>query len=135
MLRTCRKMKERRYTFEFTYLVIPNYNDKEEELREFSKWVVDMDSSIPVHFSRFFPAHLMMDVPPTEIQTLEKVYEIAKENGIEHVYLGNISGHKAENTFCPECGELLIERMGYGIKKRILKAKCPKCGRSVNIRL
>lgn len=58
-----------------------------------------------------------------------------KEAGVEYVYLGNVPGHEYENTFCPECGELLIEGTWYHVRKRILKPKCPECGRRVNVRL
>jgi pyruvate formate lyase activating enzyme len=137
VLKTCERMKEKDIHLELTYLIIPGYNDGEEEIKRFSEWVVNLSASIPVHFSRFYPAHLMMDVPPTRVETLEKAHEIAKEAGVEYVYLGNVPGHEYENTFCPDCGELLIERTSYHIRKRISKPRCPRpgCGRSINMRL
>ena len=117
-------------------MIIPGYNDSEEEIKKFSEWVVNLNALIPAHFSAFYPAHLMLDVPPTSIEALEMAHGIAKEAaGVEYVYLGNVLGHEYENTFCPECGGLLIERTGYHVRKRISKPKCPECGRSINIRL
>ena len=135
VLETCERMKEKKIHLELTYLIIPGYNDSEEEIKKFSTWVVNLNASTPVHFSAFYPAHLMLDVPPTSIGTLEMAHEIAKEAGVEYVYLGNVPGHEYENTFCPECGELLIERTGYHVRKRISEPKCPECGRSIDIRL
>jgi len=135
VLETCERMQEKKIHLELTYLIIPGYNDSEEEIKKFSEWVVDLNASAPVHFSAFYPAHLMLDVPPTSIETLEMAHGIAKEAGLEYVYLGNVPGHEYENTFCPDCGELLIERTGYHVRKRISKPECPECGRSINIRL
>ena len=135
VLETCERMQEKKIHLELTYLIIPGYNDSEEEIKKFSEWVVDLNASAPVHFSAFYPAHLMLDVPPTSIETLEMAHGIAKEAGLAYVYLGNVPGHEYENTFCPDCGELLIERTGYHVRKRISKPECPECGRSINIRL
>ncbi|MDI6885107.1 MAG: AmmeMemoRadiSam system radical SAM enzyme [archaeon] len=135
VLETCKRMLEKKIHIELTYLIIPGYNDSEEKLKKFSDWVVDVNASIPVHFSRFYPMHLMLDMPPTSVETLEQAHDIAKEAGIEYVYLGNVPGHEYENTFCPECGKVLIERTGYHVSKRISKPACPDCGRSINIQL
>ncbi len=134
VLETCKRMLRKKIHLELTYLIIPGYNDGREELKEFADWVVtELNASIPVHLSRFYPAHLMLDVPPTSIESLEMAYEIAKDAGIEYVYLGNTPGHQYENTYCPECGELLIERVGYRVKMRLRGRKCPGCGHEINI--
>jgi pyruvate formate lyase activating enzyme len=137
VLDTCRRMYEQKIHLELTYLIIPGHNDTDEEIKNFASWVVDLNPSIPVHFSRFYPMHLMIDVPPTKVETLENAHDIAKEAGVEYVYLGNVYGHKYENTFCPKCGTLLIERTGYNLQKRISQPKCPNpaCGKDINIRL
>ncbi|MCW7078150.1 MAG: AmmeMemoRadiSam system radical SAM enzyme [Canidatus Methanoxibalbensis ujae] len=133
VINTCERMYEKKIHIELTYLIIPDYNDSEEELREFSRWVVSLDEDIPVHFSRFYPSHLMTDVPPTPVGTLERAAEIAREEGLSFVYLGNVPGHEYENTYCPDCGELLVERKGYHVKMNIKKPFCTKCGRKLNI--
>ncbi len=119
---------------EITYLIIPDLNDDEKEIKEFSEWLVNLNPRIPVHFSRFHPDHEMLDKPPTPIKTLERAVEIAKNAGIEYVYIGNVWGHKYENTYCPNCGHLLIEREGFYIRKMDLNGdKCPNCGYRQNI--
>ncbi len=119
---------------EITYLVIPDLNDDEMEIKEFSEWVVELNPKIPVHFSRFHPDHEMLDKPPTPVRTLEKAVEIAKNSGVEYVYIGNVWGHKYESTYCPNCGHLLIEREGFYVIKMDLNGdRCPNCGYKQNI--
>ncbi len=133
VLETCKRVLDKQIHLELTYLIIPGYNDTREEIRQFADWVAGLSTAIPLHFSRFYPAHLMLDVPPTRIETLEMAHELAKDAGIEYVYLGNIPGHQYENTYCPGCGELLILRMDYRVKRRIRSPRCPACGRDINI--
>jgi len=77
----------------------------------------------------------LTEVPPTPVSTLERAASIAKEEGLEFVYLGNVPGHEYENTYCPDCGELLVKRTGYYVKLRIKKPICSKCGRKINIKM
>jgi len=135
VLDTCERMHEKGIHLEITYLIIPKYNDSDEELRAFTRWLVALDAETPVHFSRFYPTHLLTEVPPTPVSTLERAASIAKEEGLEFVYLGNVPGHEYENTYCPDCGELLVKRTGYYVKLRIKELACPKCGRKINIKL
>lgn len=112
---------------EVTTLVTTNHNDSEKEFREIAEFLKSVSRDIPWHISRYFPAY-KMDDPPTPIKTLEKAYEIGREVGLNYVYVGNAIGMKKENTYCPECGELLIEREGYSIHDRTNKGKCQVCG-------
>ncbi|WP_457591189.1 AmmeMemoRadiSam system radical SAM enzyme [Geoglobus sp.] len=119
---------------EITYLVIPGKNDSEMELREFAEWVESVDRRIPVHFSRFHPDFRMLDVPPTPVETLERACEIARDTGVEYVYIGNVWGHRYENTYCPNCGELLIEREGFHVRRIELNGdRCPTCNYRQNV--
>jgi pyruvate formate lyase activating enzyme len=71
----------------------------------------------------------MRNVPPTPLKTLEKLAKVAKKAGLHYVYIGNVYGHAGENTYCPNCGKLLIERQGYAIlENNIRNGKCPQCG-------
>jgi pyruvate formate lyase activating enzyme len=113
---------------ELTYLVIPTYNDSSEEITDFVNWVADLDSNVPVHFSRFHPEYKLTDVPVTPTHTLQMALNIAKEK-LNFVYVGNVPGHEGENTFCPDCNSLLIERVGYEISiKGLTGNSCLKCG-------
>jgi pyruvate formate lyase activating enzyme len=135
VLQTCEWMAEHRIHLEVTYLVIPKENDREEEIRKFCRWVVEkLGPDIPVHFSRFYPHFKLTDREPTSVQVLERAAEIAKNVGIRFVYIGNVPGHEFDNTYCPECGKLLIERYGFAIQRYEIKdGKCPDCGERIPI--
>jgi pyruvate formate lyase activating enzyme len=125
VLRTCERMHETGIHLELTYLIIPGLNDDDEQLAAFSAWAVNIDPDIPIHFSRFHPDWRMLDRQATPMETLEKAHHIATSAGLRYVYLGNVSSLR-ENTFCPKCNTLVIERAGYGIRKR--GNACPRCG-------
>jgi len=114
---------------EIVYLVIPTLNDKAEEIRQMARWLkTEIGPDYPLHFSRFQPMYLIKNLPPTPISTLERLRDIALEEGLHYVYLGNVPGHPGENTYCPNCGQVVIERYGYTIKKNSLSGnKCRHC--------
>ncbi|WGI16658.1 AmmeMemoRadiSam system radical SAM enzyme [Methanonatronarchaeum sp. AMET-Sl] len=136
VLETCKEMKKQDIHLEITYLVIPGYNDTESQFKKLGDWVVDeVGDETPIHLSRFYPAHKMMDVEPTSIKKLERAHEILTDKGVKYVYLGNVRGHEYEDTLCPTCGEVLIKRDGYSveIKGLDLYNKCENCGEDINI--
>lgn len=111
---------------EITTLVIPGHNDSDANLRNMAEFIASVSKDMPWHVSRFFPMHKMLDTPITPIETLERAYGIGKNAGLDYVYVGNAAGEH-ENTFCPECGKKIIERIGYGVKNNMKESKCPKC--------
>lgn len=120
---------------EITNLVVPGHNDNLEELREQIKWIYKMlGKNTPYHILRFYPTEKMPKPEPTDVKTLEKIYDIAKEEGMNYVYIGNIDT-KYNNTYCHKCGELLIERrFMHATKINIAKdKKCPKCKTKIPI--
>lgn len=119
---------------ELTYLVIPTLNDREEEIREFARWVVEnLGDETPVHFSRYFP-HYRLHIPPTPVETIERAYGIAKEEGLNFVYVGNVPGHRGEHTHCPSCGKPLIVRWGFRVEEYHIKdGKCEYCGAKIPV--
>lgn len=119
---------------ELTYLVIPEANDDMDEIEKFSRWVADeVGRDTPVHFSRFYPYYHMEDHHTTPIETLEEAYNRASAI-LDFVYLGNLPPGKYENTYCPNCGHLLIERNGFYVLKMDLEGKrCPNCGKKLPI--
>jgi pyruvate formate lyase activating enzyme len=135
VLDACQWMVEHGIHLEVTYLIIPRENDSPEEIRKFCRWVVeDLNPDVPTHFSRFYPQYRMTDRNETPIGTLERALEIAREEGINYVYIGNVPGHHGDNTYCPKCGELLIERYGFSITGWNLKDhRCPSCGEEIKI--
>jgi len=128
-------IKEERVHLELTYLVIPGYNDSEEEIKKFSNWVRDsLTPDTPVHFSRFHPDYEMMDVPLTPVETLLNCREAAMECGLEYVYVGNVLTDDASDTYCPECGALVIRRTGYLVELVALNgSRCALCRNSLPI--
>lgn len=115
---------------EITNLLIPGHNDKDEQIKEMVQWILDNLGQVPLHFSRFFPHHkLRADITTTE--ALERAAKIASDIGINYVYIGNLR-HEKENTYCHNCKELLIERIGFNVTKLNLEKKgrqyhCPNC--------
>ncbi len=118
---------------EIVYLVIPTLNDTEAEFKELARWIkANLGTDTPLHFSRFHPQYLLRNLPATPKKTLEMAHAISQAEGLEFVYLGNIAGHPAESTYCPACGQVLIERRGYRIYQNNLKGnRCGKCGREI----
>jgi pyruvate formate lyase activating enzyme len=136
VLDTCILAKELDIYIELTNLIIPGMNDSEEEIRRFCNWVVDsLGENTPIHFSRFHPDYKMTDSIATPISTLTRAYEIAKDEGIRYIYLGNVPHGDYENTYCSDCGELLIERIGFSTRNHFAKdGKCPKCNSAIPLR-
>jgi pyruvate formate lyase activating enzyme len=119
--------------YELVYLVVPTLNDDPNDIRRMSKWMVrELGRDVPIHFTRFHPMYLLKNLPPTPVSTLEKAREIAMEEGMNFVYVGNVPGNPGENTYCPACKKIVIERVGYRIIQMNLKdGVCTHCGKSV----
>lgn len=129
---TIRLMKELGVWVEVTTLIIPDYNDSEEDLREIAGFIASVSPSIPWHVTQFYPTYKLTDKPRTPVKTLRRAREIGAEAGLRYVYEGNVPGEGGENTYCPNCRELLIGRFGFSIGEiRIREAKCPKCGAAI----
>jgi len=125
-------VKERtRIHLEVTDLIVPGVGEDLESARRLARWMVDnLGPDVPIHFLRFHPDYHMMDSEVTPVRTLERHCEVAKREGLNYVYIGNVPGHPAENTYCPGCGALLVERTGYEIGAYALdeKGRCAACG-------
>ena len=119
---------------EVTNLIIPTLNDKPEQIGRLVRWIkANMGSDTPLHFSGFYPRYKMQHLPPTSQKTLELARQIGMGEGLEYVYIGNLFSKEGENTYCPSCKSLLIERVGYSILKNRLKdGNCPDCGKEIN---
>ena len=118
---------------EVTNLIIPTLNDKPEEIRQLVRWVkANLGGETPLHFSRFFPRYKMRHLPPTSLKTLDMARDIAMEEGLDYVYIGNIQSERGQNTHCPGCKKLLIERIGYTVmQNRLKEGCCPDCGKEI----
>jgi pyruvate formate lyase activating enzyme len=89
-----------------------------------------MSQDVPLHLSRFYPQYKFSHLPPTPMKTLLKMREVARAEGVNYVYIGNVPGEKYEDTICPKCGKTVIERIGYDINDwhLDLKSCCEYCG-------
>lgn len=114
---------------EVTTLVIPTVNDSEDELRQIARFLKSVDLAIPWHVTRFYPNYKLLDLPPTPVGTLRRAREIGSEEGLRYIYEGNVPGEGGENTYCHNCGALLISRWGFSISQyRVRDGRCAKCG-------
>jgi pyruvate formate lyase activating enzyme len=118
---------------ELVYLVIPTLNDGLDDIRRMSRWILqEVGPDVPLHFSRFSPMYLIKNLPPTPLETLEAAHRAASDEGLHYVYIGNVPGHDAENTRCPQCGSIVIERYAYRIQaKNLDKGRCKNCRRPI----
>ncbi len=134
VLDSLKKMKELGIWVEVTTLVIPTLNDSDEELRHIAEFIAqELGVETPWHISRFYPHYKLTDKPPTPIATLNRAREIGMAAGLRYVYQGNVPGSQGENTFCYNCGKLLIGRYGYRIMEYHIKgSKCVHCGAQID---
>jgi len=124
----CRDARARRVHIEITTLVIPTVNDSEETLRGIAERIArELGLDVPWHITRYYPAY-QFTLPPPPIRALERAWQIGKEVGLDYVYLGNVFGHRYENTYCPTCGALVIRRLGFDVRVNVLRdGHCPEC--------
>ena len=121
---------------EVVFLMIPSVNDDESTIRDVAaRHLKEAGLDTPLHFTQFYPTYQMIDRSVTSVQALEKAHKMSREMGVRYVYIGNVLGHKFENTYCPRCENTLIKRHGFDIVKIFLteQSSCPKCGESIPI--
>jgi len=114
---------------EVVNLIVPDKNDSPEEIERMSRWLkTNLGAETPLHFLRFMPEYKMQNHPRTPLETLERAREIALSAGLDYVYISNVAPHIGNNTYCPKCHAILIERVGYRIlSNRMRGAQCPFC--------
>ena len=117
---------------EVTTLLIPELNDRTEELQEIARFLVDLSPDIPWHISRFHPTYRLTGVPSTHAESIRRARDVGLEAGLKYVYTGNLPGDEGEKTSCHQCGTLLIDRVGFSVTKNKIEAgDCPQCGVSI----
>jgi len=134
VLNTLRVLKEMGVWLEITNLVVPGWTDDLSMIKEMCDWLMKNGfSDTPLHFSRFFPVYKLTGLPYTPVQTLDRARDIALKVGIKYVYIGNVPGTPAENTYCPVCKKVLLERRGFTIiANNIKNSSCKFCGAPVS---
>jgi pyruvate formate lyase activating enzyme len=133
VLNTFKTLHAQGVHFEMTNLVVPGYVDDPDMVKRMCDWILtNVGTNYPLHFLRFFPRYKLDRLPPTPISTLEQLREIALAAGIRYVYLGNVPKHKGNNTYCHNCGKLLIQRLGYFIPTfNMAGSKCKFCDTTI----
>ena len=136
ILETLEGLSRTRTHIEVTNLIVPKVGDDVGALRTLARWVRDhLGVETPFHLLRWHPDYKMLDLPETPISTLERLHAVAKEEGLEYVYLGNVWGHPLEHTYCPRCGTIAVRRYGFFIRKWDLDPghRCRVCGHRIPI--
>lgn len=133
VLRTLKIIREEKVWLEIVNLVVPTLNDNPDDTRRMCLWIREnLGKDVPLHFTRFFPAYKLTNLNPTPIETLERAYRIAKDVGLEYVYIGNVPGHKYNSTFCSRCGKNIIQRTHFSTGEQNIKdGKCKFCGNPI----
>lgn len=129
-LDTIKMLHEQHFWLEIVTLIVPGFNDADEELKDIADFLTSISPDIPWHVTAFHQDYKMTDPDNTSVSTLIRAAEIGYNAGLRYVYAGNIPGHvgRYENTYCPGCDELLIERWGFRVlRNRVKDSGCPKC--------
>jgi len=118
---------------EVTNLIIPTLNDDLSLIEKMCGWIVkELGDDVPLHFSRFSPRYKLKSLYPTPVATLKKAAEVAKQVGLKYVYIGNVPGHEGEDTLCPQCGRVVIDRSGYRLNALFISdGQCQFCNQKI----
>ncbi|MGC9470288.1 MAG: AmmeMemoRadiSam system radical SAM enzyme [Bacteroidales bacterium] len=133
VLDTLLTLKEEGVWLEITNLIVPTWTDDMKMIGEMCRWLVKNGfSDTPLHFSRFQPMYKLNRLAPTPVSTLDQARKTALNEGMHFVYVGNVPGHPAQDTLCPNCGKTLVVRKGYQVTMPLLKnGKCASCGQPI----
>jgi len=134
VLNTLKVYKEMGVWLEITNLVVPSWTDNLDEIKRMCGWLANNGfTNNPLHFSRFYPLYKLEQLPPTPIDLLSKAAEIASDEGLKYVYIGNVPGNETADTKCPSCGSIVVKRQGYRVLLNNISAgKCIGCGKKVD---
>jgi pyruvate formate lyase activating enzyme len=134
VLKAIKLMHERGIFLEITTLIVPGENDDRDELRRLAEFIASVSPDIPWHVSRFHPQYKQADKEWTPSETVFAALEMGKEAGLKYLYAGNLPAGRYENTYCPSCGELVIERSGFASRSSGLTGnRCAACDHELNI--
>lgn len=135
VLATIEQAQAMGFWVEIVTLVVPGFNDSDAELRQIAEFIAGVSTNIPWHLTAFHPDYKMQGPPRTPAQTLLRAYDIGRIAGLKFVYPGNLPGNvgERENTFCPNCQELLIRRSGFYVQENRMRTPgcCPKCREAI----
>lgn len=134
VLNTLKILRDEGVWLEITNLIVPQWTDDLDMIKEMCAWLTNNGfESTPLHFSRFSPKYQLVHLPPTPVDVLTEARDIAHSEGLKHVYIGNVPGLDAENTYCPNCHHTIIHRKGFQIlDNKIQGGKCHFCETKIN---
>jgi pyruvate formate lyase activating enzyme len=136
VLNTLKAIKKVGIWLEIATLVIPTMSDSAKTLKGIANFIKkELGAETPWHLSKFSSLHSwqLHHLPDTPLETLKMAYEIGKSAGLKYVYTGNMPGLPSEDTFCPKCKALIIDRTGYMVFRHDKNGLCPKCGQDINL--
>ncbi len=136
VIETAKRAKKKNIWLEITTLLIPTLNDSEKNIKDIAKFIKkELGEETPWHITKFsgLISWKLQDLPETSIETIKKAWKIGKEEGLKYVYTGNMPGLPSEDTFCPKCNQLIIDRNGYKIHRYDKEGKCPKCNYNLDL--
>jgi pyruvate formate lyase activating enzyme len=130
--RNLRRAQEQGIWVEVTTLIVPGVNAERAVWAGIAERILqELGPDVPWHVSRYHPAYRCSE-PPTPVKVLEQIRATARERGLKYVYIGNVAGHPAEHTYCPACGEMLIQRWAvWSVANRMEQERCPRCGEKI----
>ena len=132
VLESIKTYHKKKVWVELTNLIIPTLNDDMEKIKEMITWIKgNLNANVPLHFSAFYPSYKLQDLPPTSAAVLMEARKLARDMGMNHAYIGNVVTTDEDNTYCPKCGELVIERMNFTVLKNNLKEGKCSCGEKI----
>ncbi len=134
VLETLKIIKEEEVWLEIVNLILPGLNDDPEDIREMSDWIYEnLGADVPLHFSRFFPSYRLQDLAPTPVATLEEAAEIASQQGLNYISIGNVPGHLKNSTFCKNCEKEVISRYHFSVTAIYIDERgiCDNCGQEI----
>jgi len=135
VLKNAKRLVKEGVWVEITTLAIPTLSDDPAMLRQLARFIKsELGENVPWHISAFSGriSWKLKNLPDTELSTIKKAYQIGKEEGLRYVYAGNVWGTDMESTFCPECGEIAIKRIGYQIERKDRRGNCAYCGAGID---
>jgi pyruvate formate lyase activating enzyme len=125
VLRSIRQIAKSGIHLEIVNLVVPTLNDSNKMMQGLIEWILsEVGPDVPVHFTRFHPDYQLQNLPPTPVETLDRVYKMAVSKGLHYPYVGNVPGHPGNNTYCPKCKKIVVERQGFFITRMNIKDGC-----------
>lgn len=133
VLRTLKILKDEGVWVEITNLIVPDWTDDIDMIKKMCQWLYKNGfENTPLHFSRFTPMYKLTHIPVTPESLLNKAHDIALNEGLKYVYIGNVPGTDAQNTYCPNCHKIVIERKGYRItQNNLINGKCKNCNNTI----